>query len=248
MSYFSVPLSDRYHLGGPHSLRGFDLHGVGPRYPHDNPQYITDTTTPTITPTTTAASTTTSTTGKGTATSTTTPTPKKAVTNTISFPHLPLFDKSPISPLGFSTGGYSKCNLLALLSIPVPLKATGLGARLFAFINLGGLGDYKDLASNITYSNLNRSGDDVRGGGGGGRRPFFGDIRASVGGGVAIPLGGVARVVSMSYLSYIIQHTSYIFILCMYTQVYVCIYILLSSTYGIHIIYLISYTTYYILY
>ena len=183
MSYFRVPLSDRYHLGGPHSLRGFDLHGIGPRYPHDNPLYIADTATPTTTSTPTTG-------GKDTAT-----TPKKAGIGS-GFPSLPVFDKSPISPLGFSTGGYSKCNLLALLSIPVPLKATGVGARLFAFVNLGGLGDYKDLASNLTTSNLHRSDDDVSRGGDG-RRPIFGDIRASVGGGIAIPLGGVARVVSI---------------------------------------------------
>ena len=146
--------------------------------------------------------------------------------------------------------------MLALLSIPVPLKATGLGARLFAFVNLGGLGDYKDLASNLPTSNLHRSGDDVRGGGGG-RRPFFGDIRASVGGGVAIPLGGVARVVSMSYLSYHTTHVIHIYcyilrthvihIYSLYVYSSVCVYIHITKFYLWHTYY-ISHIIYYILY
>jgi hypothetical protein len=122
---FTSFLSDRYHLGGPLSLRGFAPGGVGVR----------------------AA------------------------------------DKQD------SLGGDTKSSFVALLSVPVPFPALAAASmRAFAFANVGSLGnsDYWCMGiSNAADGSSVLKSKFI---------PLFGYIRASVGAGLSLSLGGVARV------------------------------------------------------
>lgn len=136
-----VPLLDRFHLGGPNSLRGFNLFGIGPKLPLEVPP------------------------------------PKPASSTTLSLPRWPLASPDLISPSGPSLGGISKCSLLGVAAVPLPVPALAtLGAKLFGFINFGGLGETRN--SSFTNS-LN---------------PLFGQIRLSAGAGIVVPVSSIARL------------------------------------------------------
>lgn len=135
-----APLSDRFHLGGPNSLRGFNLFGVGPRLPQE------------IAP------------------------PKPTAPPASTLPPWPV-QTDPVSPHGPSLGGISKCSLLGLAAVPLPVPALAkLGAKIFGFLNFGGIGE----TTGASFANA--------------ANPLFGQIRLSAGAGVVVPVANVARL------------------------------------------------------
>ena len=130
----------RYHAGGPLSLRGFDLYGIGER----------------------------------------------AERRKVLVPSPSSGDATSRSDLGIpdALGGGARCSLLALLSVPVPIHALATnGLRAFAFLNFGSLGSADYWGKNHQRSTMaSRAG------------PLFGYMRASVGGGVVMPIASAARV------------------------------------------------------
>jgi outer membrane protein assembly factor BamA len=142
-----IPLSDRFHLGGPHSLRGFNLFGIGPRLPLE--------VLPPLPPKPSAA--------------------VSASASSSSLPHWPV-STNPVSLSGPSLGGVSKCSLLGIAAVPLPVPVLArLGAKLFGFINFGGIGETKLPL----FSSAN---------------PLFGQIRLSAGAGVVVPVSNIARL------------------------------------------------------
>ncbi len=77
-----------------------------------------------------------------------------------------------------SLGGDSRASLLAMLSVPVPYQGmAAAGARAFAFFNAGSIGP-------DNYFNKGQSNS----------VPFFGYLRASVGGGMSMSFNNQIRL------------------------------------------------------
>ena len=110
-----IPMSDRYHLGGPLSMRGFQLYGVGYQ-DSENKTFAKILNNQRKSSTTTTA-------------------------GHYELSKLTAGGSDVILNDGASMGGVSKCSMLLALSVPVPVETLArAGARAFGFINMGGIG------------------------------------------------------------------------------------------------------------
>jgi outer membrane protein assembly factor BamA len=157
----------RYHLGGPLSLRGFDMFGVGDKLASDNlgaaPAVPSEVTVP----------------GSASLGTSSHSSQFDSFSNTMS-----ALAGASCRPQGVSVGSFGRFTLLALASVPVPFRTLAeAGAKSFVFMNAGVLGNAALLRRNAFDSPVRISDSS-----------FLDKPRLSIGCGAVVPVTNVARL------------------------------------------------------